>query len=150
MAEREPTLNLSELFHSDETAWLEHMATLAATGDTAPMDLRNLSEYLSDMARRDKRETLQRLATLLVHLLKWEHQPAKRSRSWDLTIQEQREELEDLLGSRVLRNHAEQELARAYQKAVRRVAVETELPEETFPKKSPYTLEQVLGGCSAA
>jgi hypothetical protein len=145
MIRTESLTNLSDLYHTDETAWLEQMAALAAAGETSSMDLKNLSEYLSDMARRDKREVVRRLVVLLTHLLKWEHQPEKRSRSWELTIQEQREELAELLESGVLRNHARQQLDKAYRRAVRRTAVESELAEETFPGECPYTLEQALG-----
>lgn len=139
------TFSLAELFDLDETGWLEQMSALASNGDIASMDMRHLGEYLADMARRDKRETVRRLVVLLAHLLKWEHQPEKRSRSWDLTIQEQREELADLLESQTLRNHAEQGLADAYRKARRRAAVETELSEDSFPRECPFTLEQLLG-----
>jgi hypothetical protein len=142
---RSETICLSELYETDETAWLEQMAALAAAGDVAALDLKNLSEFLLDMAKREKREVVQRLVTLFVHLLKWDHQPSNRTKSWELTIQEQREELQDLLESGVLRNHAQQELAKAYQKAVRRAAVETELTEKTFPAECPYTLDQAVG-----
>ena len=146
MIQGEMISSLSELYHTDETAWLEQMAALAATGETSALDLGHLSEYLSDMAKRDKREVLHRLVRLLVHLLKWEYQPEKRTRSRELTIQEQREELQELLESGTLRNYADQELGKAYQKAVRRAAVETDLTEEAFPRESPYTLEQALSG----
>lgn len=139
-------VSLPKLYDTDETAWLEQMASLAAAGDAVSMDLEHLSEYLSDMAKRDKREVLHRLVVLLGHLLKWEHQPDQRSRSWELTIQEQREELQELLESGTLRNHADQALGRAYRKAVRRAAVETNLPEGAFPEECPYTLDQMLGG----
>ncbi len=137
--------SLPELFDADETAWLEQMAALAGENAGASLDLPHLSEYLGDMAKRDKREVIQRLTVLLVHLLKWEHQPKKRSRSWQLTIDEQRDELQELLESGSLRAHTEQELAKAYQKAVRRAAVETKLKEETFADECPFSLEQVLG-----
>jgi hypothetical protein len=142
---RSETISLSELYEIDETAWLEQMAALAAAGDVAALDLQHLCEFLTDMAKREKREVVQRLATLLAHLLKWEQQPDKRTKSWELTIQEQREELQDLLESGVLRNHAQQELAKTYQKAVRRAAVETEMEEKAFPPECPFTLEQALG-----
>ena len=60
--------------------------------------------YLADMAKRDKREVSNRLRMLLVHLLKWEYQPRKRSRSWEGTILTQRYELQALLESRTLKN----------------------------------------------
>jgi hypothetical protein len=145
MIRAETTSCLSELFDTDETAWLEQMAALAAAGHAGALDLRNLGAYLLNLARRDKREVLHRLVSLFVHLLKWEYQPDKRARSWEVTIQEQREELQDLLESGTLRNHAHQELATAYQRAIRRAAVETELEERTFPAECPYKLEQALG-----
>ena len=136
----------TSLFDSDETAWLEQMASAASEGRADLLDLPHLSEYLSDMAKRDRREVAQRLWVLLIHLLKWERQPDKRSRSWELTIQEQREELQGLLESAILREHAEQELTRVYERAVRRAAVETNFPENEFPSVCPFSLDQALGG----
>ena len=80
------TLELSVLYERDETAWLEAMSALAASGRHAEMDYQNLSEYLADMAGRDRREVFSRLVVLLTHLLKWEHQPERRSGSWRGTI----------------------------------------------------------------
>ncbi len=137
--------NLAELYEADETGWLELMSAMAGEHATAAMDFDNLCEYLADMAKRDKREAVHRLVVLLVHLLKWQHQPKKRSRSWQLTIQEQREELQELLESGTLRNYAEEALSKAYQKAVRRTAVDSKLPEKTFAKDCPFTLAQILG-----
>src|ERR1700722_3187285 len=104
-------LDLSVLYEQDETAWLEVMSALAANGRHAEMDYMHLSEYLADMAKRDKREVFSRLVVLLCHLLKWEHQPERRSGSWRGTIREQRRELRQLLTSGTLRNHAETVLA---------------------------------------
>ena len=143
------TADLYELFLADETAWLEQMASLSSRGHSEMLDLEHLAEYLEDMARRDKREVVHRLTTLLTHLLKWEHQPEKRARSWELTIKEQREELQDLLTSGTLRNHAEQELESAYRKAVRRAAVEMDVAESEFPAHCPFGLAQVLSDASS-
>lgn len=138
--------DLATLYHTDETGWLEQMAALAAAGEAVALDLDNLSEYLTDMANRDKREVLSRLVVLLVHRLKWDCQPDRRTRSWELTIREQREELLTILTSGTLRNHAEQVLAEAYQKAVRRAAVETDLDETAFPPTLDILLDQLLDG----
>src|SRR5947207_6198319 len=98
---------LTDLYEADETAWLETMADLIQHRRLDQLDYPHLQEFLSDMAKRDKREVQSRLATLIAHLLKWSHQPEKRSGSWKATIMEQRQELEDLLESGVLHNHAE-------------------------------------------
>src|SRR5580704_4397224 len=112
-------LDLSLLYERDETAWLEAMSALAAGGRHAEMDYHNLSEFLADMARRDRREVFSRLVVLITHVLKWEHQPDRRSTSWRSTILEQRRELGQDLESGTLRNHAESMLAKAYAEARR-------------------------------
>jgi hypothetical protein len=136
--------SLSTLFDQDETAWLEAMATLAADGRYAEMDFSNLSEYLADMAKRDRREVSSRLVTLLAHLLKWQHQPDKRSGSWEKTILEQRRELRDLLESGTLHNHAIAILAKSYAGATKEAAAETGLPRSTFAPACPWDLESLL------
>src|ERR1700724_40418 len=107
-------LDLSVLYEHDETAWLEAMSALAASGRFAEMDFLNLSEHLTDMAKRDRREVFSRLVVLLSHLLKWEYQPDRRSGSWRGTLLEQQRELRQLLESGTLRNHATAVFADAY------------------------------------
>src|SRR5713226_2366412 len=79
---------LSVLFDQDETAWLEITSQMAAEGRFGEMDYPNLSEYLADMAKRDRREVSSRLVTLLTHLLKWQYDSDHRSGSWRGTILE--------------------------------------------------------------
>ncbi len=137
-------LALTLLYEQDETAWLEAMAALAAEGRHAEMDFRHLSEYLADMARRDRREVFSRLVVLLCHLLKWELQPERRSGSWRGTIREQRRELRQLLESGALRKHAEAVLADAYAEARRQAADETELSLGLFPAENAWGLDDLL------
>ncbi|MCE9534167.1 MAG: DUF29 domain-containing protein [Planctomycetes bacterium] len=138
------TIPLRILFDQDETAWLEVMSQLAAEGRFAEMDHSNLSEYLADMSKRDRREVSSRLVILLAHLLKWEYQPELRSRTWQATILEQRRELRKLLESGTLYNHAVSTLVEAYADARGQAAVETGLPRGTFPVESNWELERLL------
>jgi Domain of unknown function DUF29 len=143
MIERTPT-SLSALYEQDETAWLEAMAQLVAEGRVADLDLEHLREYLTDMAKRDRREVKSRLVCLLTHLLKWEYQPEMRGRSWQATIRAQRRELEWLLESGTLRNHAEEVLAEMYEDARELAATETGLSATTFPNRCPWTVDELL------
>lgn len=138
------SVHLHTLYEQDETAWLEAMAELAAQRRLAELDCRHLSEYLSDMAKRDRREVLSRLVVLMSHLLKWQCQPDKRSGSWRGTIREQRRELYQLLESGTLRRHAEAVYAAAYAEARKQAADETERDVETFPEESRWDLETLL------
>ena len=135
---------LAALYEADETAWLEATADLVRRGLYDQLDTKNLSEYLSDMAKRDRREVESRLIVLLAHMLKWVHQPERRSGSWQATIIEQCQELEGLLGRGVLYNHAESVLAMSYLKAVKRAVAETGKTDTAFPINCPYSLDQML------
>jgi hypothetical protein len=137
-------LPLGVLFEQDETAWLEIMANLAAEGRFAEMDHANLSDYLKDMAKRDRREVASRLVTLLTHLLKWEYQPDRRSGSWQGTIMEQRRELRKLLESGTLQKHALAILEECYADARKQAAVETGLARGAFPVECAWNLESLL------
>lgn len=138
------SIPLAELYTEDETAWLDRMSELVRYRRLAEIDFDNLTEYLSDMARRDRREVKSRLVLLMAHLLRWEFQPERRSGSWRATIVTQRQELAELVGSATLRNHADAVLATAYENAVELAAAETGLDSGTFPADCPYTVEQLL------
>jgi hypothetical protein len=140
---QQPNVSVASLYEQDETAWLELTAALVSQGRFAEVDHGHLSEYLTDMARRDRREVLSRLVVLLVHLLKWEHQPAQRTGSWDATILSQRDELRDLLESRTLANYATQVLARAYERATKQAAREMGLDPGALPTACPWSIDQI-------
>ncbi len=143
MVQRTPQA-LAVLYEADETAWLEATADLVRAGTLEHVDTNSLAEYLTDMARRDRREVTSRLAVLIAHLLKWRYQPSHRSGSWRVTVEVQRQELADLLESGVLENHAAEVLAKAYANGVRQAVAETGLDGSIFPEDSPFSLDEVL------
>lgn len=137
-------LALTDLYLADETAWLEAMADLIASGTYSDLDYANLREYLSDMAKRDRRAVESRLVQLLIHILKWEYQPDHRSQSWKRSIIVHRNDLNRHADRGVLRNHAETVLAEVYSEAVELASVETGLSITAFPKECPYSRDEVF------
>jgi Domain of unknown function DUF29 len=138
------TESLTDLYEQDETAWLEAMAELVANRQFAAMDHKNLSEFLTDMAKRDRREVVSRLVILLTHLLKWQFQTEGQSASWRGTIREQRLQLQLLLDSATLRKHAESVLAEVYTKARKLAADETGFKLSRFPKECAWDIDDLL------
>jgi hypothetical protein len=136
--------DLKALGQRDETAWLERSALLIREGRLDELDYEGLGDFLEAMAKRDRREVESRLAVLLAHLLKWTYQPDRRNRGWRVTVEVQRHELDLLLRSGTLRNHAEAELASAYLAAQRQAAAETGISPKAFPQHCPYTVQQLL------
>ena len=132
-------------YEQDFYTWLMQSATLIREGRLAEIDVENIAEELEGMAKRDRRQLMSRLAVLLMHLLKWQFQPNKRSRSWELTMIEQRRRVEELLeDSPSLRHQLEERLADAYEIAVLKAARETGLSRKIFPAVCPYTVDKVL------
>jgi hypothetical protein len=136
---------LSQLYETDFNLWIEQTVNHLKKGNLQALDLDNLIEEISDMGRNNRREVFGRLKVLLMHLLKWQYQPEKRTNSWINTIDEQREQLELILrDSPSLKPYLADIFAECYQKEVRGTVNETNLPKETFPVDCPFTQEQVL------
>ncbi len=143
MVQRSP-LATAALHEVDETAWLEVTAALVRQRRFDEIDRDTLADYLTDMARRDRREVFSRLVVLLSHLLKWEHRSEGRSGSWRGTILEQQRELRQLLESGTLRNHAAAVFAGAYADARKQVAAETGMARNVFPAECRWDLDGAL------
>ncbi|CAO5072567.1 DUF29 domain-containing protein [Microcystis aeruginosa] len=136
---------LSQLYETDFNLWLEQTVNHLKKGNLQALDLDNLIEEISDMGRNNRREVFSRLKVLLIQLLKWQYQPEKRTNSWINTIDEQREQLELILrDSPSLKPYLADIFAECYQKAVRGMVNETNLPKETFLVDCPFSQEQVL------
>ncbi len=85
------------------------------------------------------------LRVLMLHLLKWDHQPDKRSRSWTITIREQRRRaLRQLKKNPGLKSQLDEALAAAYEDARDEAASETGLPLRTFPAGRPFDYAQIM------
>jgi hypothetical protein len=83
----------------------------------------------------------------MLHMLKWDHQPALRSRSRVLSIETQRLELTDVIADNPgLRPRIPEAMARAYRKARLEAARETGLDEEQFSKTFPYAWDDIVSG----
>jgi hypothetical protein len=132
-------------YEQDLYAWTLDNVSLLRQGKLQEIDVVNIIEELEYMARKDKKELVSRLVVLLMHLLKWQFQPDKRTRSWVATIKVQRIKVRELLEeSPSLKYELRIKFDEAYQQAILEAVQETNLPEETFPPTCPYTFEQVL------
>jgi Domain of unknown function DUF29 len=129
----------------DFFVWTQQTAALLRVRRFSDVDAAALAEEVEDMGKRDLRELHSRSERLLVHLLKWQFQKSKRSRSWKSTILTQRFRIQALLDDspslrpKLLRGRDDD-----YARATQRAAVESGLKLERFPSSCPYTLEQLL------
>ncbi len=97
------------------------------------------------MGRSERHALASHLKVLITHLLKWLYQPAFRGVSWQLSIDNSRDEIDQLLEeSPSLRTKLEPLISARYRAARKRAAMETGLPLETFPESCPFSIDQLL------
>jgi len=132
-------------YETDFARWCAEQGAMLREGRLDTLDRENLAEEIESLGRSERREIENRLKVLLVHLLKWRHQPESRSGSWRSTIRGQRQGIAKIIKeSPSLRGHPSKALAEEYAYAIPEAADETGLPETVFPATCPFTIEQVL------
>lgn len=139
-----------DLYDADPYAWAHDQAALLRAGRFDALDLEHLIEELEDLAGSMKSAVRSRATTIMAHLLKLQHSPAKTPRlSWRETIRTQRTRLlNDLTPS--LQRHLSERLPDLYARA--RNDAEGALRDhgeddaaDALPKACPYTLDQITG-----
>ena len=144
-AQLSSTTNTTNLYDRDYYLWLKHTAQLIKEGKFSELDTANLIEEIEDMGRSEKRAVKSNLVILLLHLLKYKYQPAKRTNSWKASIREHRRRLrDDFKVSPSLKRYFEEVFDECYQDGRELAADETGLPIHTFPTKSPFTPSEAL------
>jgi Domain of unknown function DUF29 len=133
------------LYEQDFHAWAMHQAELLRNRKLDCADLDNIAEEIESMGRSVKRELTSRLIVLLLHLLKWRHQPAFRGNSWRLTIKGQRVSLrQHLRDNPSLKSYLDHAMIDAYDSATIEAERQTGLAAETFPPTSPFSFDQAI------
>jgi len=136
---------MSNLYDQDFMAWTEQQANLLRSGHLNELDTTNLLEEVESMGKSQKRELLHRMAVLLTHLLKWTFQPAMRSRSWEATIDEQRDEIRiHLQDNPSLKARAHEILYDSYRLGILGAIKETGIDKKSFPIQCLWSIEQIL------
>lgn len=79
-----------DLYDKDFVAWADQQALLLEQGRWSELDLVNLIEEVRDLGNRHRDALESQLRRLLMHLLKWQYQPERRSGSWEGTIKERK------------------------------------------------------------
>ncbi|MFB2894005.1 DUF29 domain-containing protein [Aerosakkonemataceae cyanobacterium BLCC-F50] len=142
----EETMNLPiiNLYETDFYAWTQREVELLRQHQLDYLDIENLIEEIDSLGKQQQQELVNRLGVLLGHLLKWEYQPSKRSRSWVATIREQRRKIAKLLlKNPSLKPYLNEAIPEAYLDGVDLAVRETLMEYRTFPSEVTYTWQQI-------
>jgi hypothetical protein len=133
------------LYDRDFYAWANEQAGLLRAGKLSEADIEHIAEEIESMGKSEKRELVNRLAVLLLYLLKWQHQPVFRCTSWRLTIKEQRNRPEDHLADNPsLKSSLSKTMAAACRHAVLSASRETGMEPTAFPATCPWSPDQIM------
>jgi len=132
----------------DYYGWLRQQARALREHQPAFLDWRNLAEELDAMTRSEERGLGTQLERLPVHLLKWAYQPEKRSGSWEASIENARDAIEECLeGSPSLASRLGALAERAYRRARRTAGAEMGLDKREWsrllPEACPWSHERI-------
>ncbi len=132
-------------YEQDFYSWLMEQARLLREGRLDALDRDNLAEEIESLGREQFNKLVSALRVAMLHMLKWDQQPALRSRSWVLSIEEQRLEIADVLADNPgLKPRIGEAVSRAYRRARIEAAKETGLDETIFAATCPYSLEEIM------
>lgn len=136
------TVNYETDFH----LWTQQQADLLRQREFNALDTVHLIDELDDMGASNRRALGSYLELVLLHLLKWQFQPGKRTTLWIESIDKGRNAIERLLEeSPSLTPQLSTKVTAEYRRARRGAAKETNLPLTTFPEQCPFTVEQIAG-----
>lgn len=136
---------MSAAYAADLNLWARQTAGLLRQKRWSEIDLEHLAEELEDLRKSEKRAIASQLARLLLHLLKWQYQPQRRSDSWLDSITDARLQIElAIQDSPSLKSHPAAVLAQSYPTARRNAAKQTGLSLAVFPENCPYALSHIF------
>jgi hypothetical protein len=135
------TQSQKTLYERDLVAWCEDTVAKLKAGEFQEIDIDSLVEEIEGLAGRDKRELESRLEVLLCHFLKRIYVESPNDyRGWEMTIREQRRQLQKLLKqSPSLQNHLIQNFSQMWGNALS--DTREDYPKTQFPDEWMFSAE---------
>lgn len=133
------------LYERDFMRWTQDQAAKLRNRAHNDIDWENVAEEIEGLGRSERKEISSRLELLILHLLKWQFQPGRRSESWRISISEQRIWIPGVIKqSPSLKRYPEQIFREAYERGRQRAIDETGMMASVFPNDPPFTVSQAL------
>ena len=140
-----PAYRGSARYDRDLYTWAVEQAALLRAGKITEVDALNIAEELDDVGNEQYDKLESALRIILLHLLKWDHQPERRSRSWQASIKVQRNHVRKVLRKNPgLKPLVEEAVREAYADARLEGAGEIDRDESAFPEQGPYPMGVIM------
>jgi hypothetical protein len=132
-------------YDRDLYSWAVEQAALLRAGRIAEADVLNIAEEIDDVGNEQYDKLESALRIILLHLLKWDHQPQRRSRSWWASINVQRKHVARVLRKNPgLKSAVDEAVTEAYEDARIEAAAQTSLEPDELPLECPYSWDEIM------
>lgn len=134
-------------YETDVVAWANEQAALLRSGKLSSIDIEHIAEEIEDVGKSEQRELASRMVVLLAHLLKWQFQPSKQSKSWQHTLRTQRKDIAYVISEAPsLRSKFDDAkwLDLVWAKAKALAESETGMDIDVFPELCAWSISDVL------
>ncbi len=133
------------LYDKDFFKWTQEQANWLLKREFEKLDIDNLREEIESLGISLQRALESYISNLLMHKLKIKYQPEMHTNSWDNSIKNATFQIEKLLRKTPsLKTYLPEIFKDAYYIARLEASSETKLKEEIFPKKCPWTIEELF------
>jgi hypothetical protein len=139
------TAKVGRAYDADLYGWVEDQVALLKANEVGSIDASHITQELDDLGRSEFDKLVSAIRVVLHHLLKWDHQPERRSRSWLITVRTHRRRIRrELRDSPSLKPKVEEAIGEAYPDALAGARRETGLSPQLFPQTCPYTWQEIV------
>jgi len=135
------------IYEQDYAHWLEITLRQLQSRSLEDIDWEHLIEEIEALGNEQRHKVESYLRQVVKHLLLynyWEAEKKYSGKGWIEEVDNFRSELDILLESKVLYNHAVKILDKVYARAKRSAIIKSQLPDHLFPETCPYSLVEIL------
>ena len=139
-----PAAKAEARYGEDLYTWSREQAALLRAGRFGELDAEHLAEEIDDVGSEQYDKLEAALSIVLLHMLKWDFQPTRRSRSWINSIAEHRRRIDrQLRRNPGLKARLGEAIEEAYESARYRASTETAIEVEPLPLSCPWDFEEI-------
>lgn len=136
---------MTSSYSTDFSLWVQQTAQFLKEERWHDVDVEHLIKEIEGVGVSERRAIVSQLVRLLLHLLKWHYQPARRSDSWLDSMTDARTQISlTIEDSPSLKNYPQEQLNLCYERARRQAAKQTGQSLSVFPEVCPYSIDLVL------
>ena len=146
MADRDPQIGRRHavVYEVDYSAWVAAQAAALQQGRFGDLDLVNLVDEVESLGNSEYAGFVSAIEIVLVHMLKWDVQPSKRTPSWVASIVEHRRRVARFLRQNPsFKSRLASAVEEAFDTATAKAAGETNLPLSAYPDQNPFDWEAI-------